>query len=68
MALKTLTLSLKAGQMVTLDGPGSIRLERKSGTVAQVSVMADESVRIETPGARAEGDGARQAAKGIMGG
>jgi hypothetical protein len=62
MALKTLSLDLRVGETVTLSGPASIRLESKSGTMARVSVMADESVKIDRPG---PAPAARQAALGV---
>ena len=49
MALKTLAIDLKAGETVTLNGPASIRLEHKSGGNARLSIMADESVKIDRP-------------------
>lgn len=64
MALKTLNLDLKVGETVTLTGPASVRLESKSGALARLAIMADESVRIERP----HNPAAQQAAQGINAG
>lgn len=64
MALKTLNLDLKVGETVTLTGPASVRLESKSGGMARLAIMADESVRIERP----HNPAAQQAAQGINAG
>lgn len=62
MALKTLTLDVRVGDTVTMTGPASIKLEAKSGGTARLSIMADESVKIERPMAN---PAAQQAAMGI---
>lgn len=62
MALKVLTIDLRAGETVAVNGPASFRLESKSGSVARVSVMADESVKIDRP---QPGPAAQQAVRGI---
>lgn len=63
MTLKTLSLDVRVGESVSISGPASIRLESKSGTSARLSVMADESVRIERAQAQ---PAAQQAAIGII--
>ena len=63
MALKTLALDLKPGETVSLSGPASIRLEQKSGGNARLSIMADESVRIDRP---RQNPAAQSAAMGIQ--
>lgn len=62
MALKTLTLDVRVGETVTMSGPASVRVEQKSGSSARLSIMADESVKIDRPGAN---PAAQQAALGI---
>lgn len=62
MALKTLSLDVRVGESVSISGPASVRLESKSGTSARLSVMADESVRIERAQAQ---PAAQQAARGV---
>lgn len=49
MALKTLTVDVRVGETVTMTGPASIKLENKTGSQARLSIMADESVKIERP-------------------
>lgn len=62
MALKTLTVDVRMGETVTMTGPASIKLENKTGSVARLSIMADESVKIERPMAN---PAAQQAVMGI---
>ena len=62
MALKTLTVDVRVGETVTMTGPASIKLENKTGSQARLSIMADESVKIERPMAN---PAAQQAAMGI---
>lgn len=62
MALKTLELLLRAGEVVSINGPASIRLESKKGTNARLSIMADESVLIDRPRVN---PAAQQAAQGL---
>lgn len=50
MALKTLSITIKPGETVSVSGPASFKLESRSGAGAKLAVMADESVRIERPG------------------
>ena len=65
MALKTLTVDVRVGETVTVSGPASIRLESKSGGLARLSVMADESVKIGRPDPN---PAAQQAARGVRAG
>jgi len=60
MALKTLSITIRVGESITVSGPASMRLESRSGASAKLSVMADESVRIERPNARAGSELAKQ--------
>lgn len=60
MALKTLSITIKVGEVITVNGPASLKLESRSGNSAQLSVMADESVRIDRPGTTAGSDLAKR--------
>lgn len=60
MALKTLSITIKVGETIAVTGPASFKLESRSGANAKLAVMADESVRIERPGANAGSEFAKQ--------
>lgn len=51
-----LAVDLKIGEVLTI-GTATVRLERKSGQLARVMIVADEHTPIVTPKARREAAG-----------
>lgn len=60
MALKTLSITVRVGEAININGPASLKLESRSGNSAKLSVMADESVRIDRPNSQAGSDLAKR--------
>jgi hypothetical protein len=49
METTSLTIDLRAGETVSVDGPAEFRLIEKTGTRAKIMVVADKSVTINRP-------------------